>query len=94
VPTDRLTPTHSHLKDPFDTCCRLKLKQDLPTVDNATRKSVLVYTFRTTCRSDTSARRVLIVDELGVLYERFVVYRPFRSESRVVEIALGRIVDV
>ena len=36
----------------------------------------------------------MIVDELGVLYEPSVVYRPFRSESRVVEIALGMIVDV
>jgi hypothetical protein len=94
VPADRLTPTHSHLKDPFDTRCRFKLRQDLPTVDNATIKSVLVYTFRTTCRSETSAGRVLIVDELGVLYEPFVVYRILRSVSRVVEIALEMIVDV
>jgi hypothetical protein len=94
VPTDRLTPTHSHLKDPFDTSCRFKLRQDLPTVDNATRKSVLVYTFGSTCRSETSARRVLIIEELGVLYERFVVYRPFRSESRIVEIAYEGVGDM
>jgi hypothetical protein len=94
VPADRLAPTHSHLKYPFDTRCRCKLRQDLPTADNATRKSVLVYTFRTTCRSATSARRVLIVDELGVLYEPFVVYRPFRSESRVVEIAYEGVGDM
>jgi len=36
-------------------------------------------------------RDALVVDELGVLYEPFVVYRLSRSVSRVVEIALRRI---
>lgn len=94
MPTDRLTPNSPPPQDPFDARCRFRLRQDLPTVDNATRKSVLVSTVESTCRSATSARRVLMIDELGMLYEPFVVYRISRSVSRVVEIALGMIVDV
>jgi len=29
VPTDRLTPTHSHLEDPLDAVCRLKTETRL-----------------------------------------------------------------